>query len=79
MRQYLGLGVVMVETSLSRALGDALRSGPQLQRGQDAINFAIITALSTATGVIVTNVAQPALLAPLADHLWWRATGYFGN
>ncbi|MGZ5231940.1 MAG: hypothetical protein ACXWC3_18115 [Burkholderiales bacterium] len=64
----LGLGAVMVETSLSRALGDALQSGLQLQRGPDAINFAMLTALSTATGVIVTNVAQPALLAPLADH-----------
>jgi hypothetical protein len=61
----LGLGAVMVETSLSRALGDALQSGLQLQRGEDLINFAILTALSTATSVIVTNVAQPALLA---DH-----------
>jgi di/tricarboxylate transporter len=61
----LGLGAVMVETSLSRALADALQSGLQLQRGEDLINFAILTALSTATSVIVTNVAQPALLA---DH-----------
>ncbi|MDB5925791.1 MAG: citrate transporter [Betaproteobacteria bacterium] len=60
----LGLGAVMVETSLSRALADALQSGLQLQRGEDLINFAILTALSTATSVIV-NVAQPALLA---DH-----------
>jgi anion transporter len=64
----LGLGAVMVETSLSRALGDALQSGLQLQRGQDAINFAILTALATITGAVVTNVAQPALLAPLAGH-----------
>jgi hypothetical protein len=43
----LGLGAVMVETSLSRALSDALQSGLQLQLGQDAINLAILTALST--------------------------------
>jgi anion transporter len=64
----LGLGAVMVETSLSRALGDALQAGLQLQRGNDAANFAILTVLSTLTGVVVTNVAQPALLAPLASH-----------
>jgi di/tricarboxylate transporter len=64
----LGLGAVMVDTGLSRALGDALQAGLQLQPGRDAINFMILTALSTFTGAVVTNVAQPALLAPLADH-----------
>jgi anion transporter len=64
----LGLGAMMVETGLSRALGDALQAGLQLQPGADAKNFAILTALSTLTGAIVTNVAQPALLAPLASH-----------
>ena len=64
----LGLGALMVETGLSRALGDALQAGLQLKSGQDATNFAILTLLSTLTGAIVTNVAQPALLAPLASH-----------
>jgi anion transporter len=64
----LGLGAVMVETGLSRALGDAVQSGLQLERGHDAANFAILTVLSTVTGAVVTNVAQPALLAPLAGH-----------
>ena len=64
----LGLGAIMVETGLSRALGDALQTGLQLERGNDAANFAILTLLSTAAGGLVTNVAQPALLAPLASH-----------
>ncbi len=63
----LGLGAVMVETGLSRALGEWLQATLQLQPERDAINFAILTLLSTATGAVVTNVAQPALLAPLAS------------
>jgi anion transporter len=71
----LGLGALMVETGLSRALGEALQAGLQLKGGQDAINFGILTLLSTATGAVVTNVAQPALLAPLASH-FAEATGW---
>ena len=64
----LGLGALMVETGLSRALGEALQSGLQLERGRDAINFGILALLATVAGGLVTNVAQPALLAPLASH-----------
>lgn len=71
----LGLGAVMVDTGLSRALGEALQGGLQLKSGQDAINFAVLTVLSTLTGAVVTNVAQPALLAPLASH-FAEATGW---
>lgn len=71
----LGLGALMVETGLSRALGDALQSGLPLARGQDATNFAILTVLATAAGALVTNPAQPALLAPLASH-FAEATGW---
>lgn len=62
----LGLGAIMVETGLSRALGEALQQGLSLERGHDATNFGVLVLLSTATGMVVTNVAQPALLAPLA-------------
>ena len=65
----LGLGAVMVHTGLSTALGDGVLENLKLQGGEDAKNFAILTLLSTFTGVIVTNVAQPALLTPLASHL----------
>jgi hypothetical protein len=71
----LGLGALMVETGLSRALGEALQAGLQLERGHDATNFAILTLLSTLAGGLVTNVAQPALLAPLASH-FAEATGW---
>jgi len=71
----LGLGAVMVETGLSRALGDILQAGLRLEPGRDATNFAILTLLSTFTGGLVTNVAQPALLAPLASH-FAEATGW---
>jgi anion transporter len=64
----LGLGAVMVETGLSRAVGEALQATLELQPQHDAANFAILTVLSTVTGAVVTNVAQPALLAPLASH-----------
>lgn len=64
----LGLGALMVDSGLSRALGDALQRGLQLEAGNDATNFAILTLLSTVAGGVVTNVAQPALLAPLASH-----------
>jgi anion transporter len=64
----LGLGAVMVDTGLSRALGEALQSGLALERGRDALNFALLALLSTVAGAAVTNPAQPALLAPLASH-----------
>jgi anion transporter len=64
----LGLGAVMVETGLSRAVGETLQASLQLEPDRDAANFAILTLLSTATGALVTNVAQPALLSPLASY-----------
>ena len=62
----LGLGAIMAETGLSRGLGEALQQGLNLERGHDAMNFAVLSLLATAAGMLVTNVAQPALLAPLA-------------
>jgi anion transporter len=64
----LGLGAIMVETGLSRGLGEAVQDGLKLQSGHDAANFATLALLATVTGAVVTNVAQPALLAPLAGH-----------
>jgi anion transporter len=64
----LGLGAIMVDSGLSRALGDALQTGLRLEKGHDAANFATLALLATVTGAAVTNVAQPALLAPLAGH-----------
>jgi di/tricarboxylate transporter len=49
-------------------LGEAAQSALQLKPGQDALNFGILALLSTFAGVLVTNPAQPALMAPLAGH-----------
>jgi anion transporter len=64
----LGLGGVMTDTGLSVALGNAVQGALQLRPDQDALNFGLLTVLATLAGVLVTNVAQPALMAPLAGH-----------
>jgi di/tricarboxylate transporter len=64
----LGLGGVMSETGVSAMLGAVAQSALQIKPHQDAFNFGVLTLLSTFAGVLVTNVAQPALMAPLAGH-----------
>lgn len=71
----LGLGGVMTETGLTKAIGDMFISALDVSRGADAFNFAILVAMTTLTGVVTTNPAQPALLAPLAAH-FAEATGW---
>jgi len=64
----LGLGAVMLDTGLSKAIGDALLGVVRLQPDADAANFILLSLLSTGAAMIVTNPAQPALLSPLAGH-----------
>jgi anion transporter len=64
----LGLGGVMSETGVSAMLGEVAQSVLQIKPDQDALNFGVLTLLATFAGVLVTNVAQPALMAPLAGH-----------
>ena len=64
----LGVGGLMSESGVSAMLGEAAQSALQLKPGQDALNFGILALLSTFAGVLVTNPAQPALMAPLAGH-----------
>lgn len=64
----LGVGGLMSEAGVSAMLGEAAQSALQIRPGQDALNFGILTLLSTFAGVLVTNPAQPALMAPLAGH-----------
>lgn len=64
----LGLAGVMTETGLSAALGEIMQRTLQLKPGQDALNFGVLTLLSTFAGVLVTNPAQPALMAPVAGY-----------
>lgn len=71
----LGLGSVMTDAGLTRAIGDMLTGALDVTKGADAFNFGILVAMSTLTGVVTTNPAQPALLAPLAAH-FAAATGW---
>jgi len=71
----LGLGSVMTEAGLTKAIGDMLIGALDVATGADAVNFGKLVAMSTLTGVITTNPAQPALLAPLAAH-FAEATGW---
>jgi anion transporter len=64
----LGLGAVMLDTGLSKAIGDALLGVVSLERDADAVNFGTLSLLSTVAAMIVTNPAQPALMSPLAGH-----------
>jgi anion transporter len=64
----LGVGGLMSEAGVSAMLGEAAQRALQLRPDQDALNFGILSLLSTFAGVLVTNPAQPALMAPLAQH-----------
>jgi anion transporter len=65
----LGLGGIMTESGLTAAVGDRLVKALDLQAGADALNFGILIAAATATGLLTTSAAQPALLAPLAGEI----------
>lgn len=71
----LGMGGMMIESGLSKAIGSQLLAMIDLERGEHVRNFAIMTALSTFTGLFTTNPAQPALLAPIAGSVA-EATGW---
>jgi di/tricarboxylate transporter len=64
----LGVGGLMSGAGVSAMLGEAAQSALQLEPGEDALNFGVLALLSTFAGVLVTNPAQPALMAPLAGH-----------
>jgi anion transporter len=71
----LGLGGVMTDAGITKAIGDMLTGALDITKGADALNFATLVAMTTLTGVVTTNPAQPALLAPLAAH-FAEATGW---
>jgi anion transporter len=62
----LGFGAVMLDSGLSKAIGDALLQVVRLERDADATSFITLSLLSTLASMLVTNPAQPALLSPLA-------------
>jgi anion transporter len=71
----LGLGAVMLDSGFSKAFGDVMLGVVDLRHGSDASNFISLSILSTLASMVVTNPAQPALLAPLAG-AFADATGW---
>lgn len=63
----IGLGAVVVETGLNQVGAQIVARTLDLKAGQDAYSFMQLSLLATGVGLVVTNVAQPALLAPLAE------------
>ncbi|MEK6592680.1 MAG: SLC13 family permease [Pseudomonadota bacterium] len=63
----IGLGAVVVQTGLNQVGAQIVLQTLDLKAGQDAYNFMQLSLLATGMGLVVTNVAQPALLAPLAE------------
>ena len=71
----LGLGAVMLDSGFSKAFGNVMLGVVELRHGADAANFISLSVLSTLASMVVTNPAQPALLAPLAG-AFAEATGW---
>lgn len=63
----IGLGAVVVESGLNQIGAQWVFQTLDLKQGQDAFNFFQLSLLATGAGLVVTNVAQSALLAPLAE------------
>jgi di/tricarboxylate transporter len=65
----LGLAGIMTENGLTDALGHLLVKTLGLAPGADALNLALLIGVATLTGLLTTNGAQPAVLAPLAGEV----------
>ena len=65
----LGLAGIMNENKVTDALGHLLVRTFDLKAGADALNFGVLIAAATSTGVLTTIGAQPAVLAPLAGEV----------
>ncbi|MCC7284543.1 MAG: anion permease [Burkholderiaceae bacterium] len=71
----LGLGLVIQKSGLSDGLGFLLQGSLPLAPGNDFANFTALSVLATFAGLLTTNPAQPAVLAPLAAY-FAEATGW---
>ena len=71
----IGLGAIVQESGLGELLGKTLQATLDLRAGADFANFITLSLLGMFTGVVVTNPAQPAVLAPLAGQ-FADATGW---
>lgn len=62
----IGLGAVADASGLGRLLGHTLQSSLDIQPGADFTNFMLLSLFATGVGLITTNPAQPAVVAPLS-------------
>ncbi|MEQ1774249.1 MAG: SLC13 family permease, partial [Burkholderiales bacterium] len=65
----LGFGAVMQDSGVGKAVGGAMLGMLNVQPGNDMVNFFKLALFGTFTGLLTTNPAQPALLAPLAAQM----------
>lgn len=65
----LAMGAVVAGTGLAGALGDWLFSVFPLDPGADGANFAKLSGISAALGLIVTNPGIPAVMSPLSGEI----------
>ena len=62
----IGLGAVATESGLGELLGRMLQGSLNIQAGADFTNFMVLSLFATVVGMVTTNPAQPAVVAPLA-------------
>ena len=62
----IGLGAVVNESGLGELLGRTLQNSLQIRPGADFTNFMVLSLFATLVGLITTNPAQPAVVAPFA-------------
>jgi di/tricarboxylate transporter len=62
----IGLGAVATETGLARSMADSMLAVVALTPDQDAWNFAAITGMGMAVGILTTLPASPAIMTSLA-------------
>ncbi len=71
----IGLGAVVHESGLGDVLGRTLQGTMNLQSDSDFVNFMSLGFLNVAAGIVLTNPAQPAVMAalagPFADAAGW--------
>ena len=65
----IGLGAVTNESGLGELLGRALQGSLNIQPGADFTNFMVLSLFATVVGMVTTNPAAPAVVAPLAGPL----------
>jgi anion transporter len=62
----IGLGAVVNDSGLGELLGRTLQNSLNIQPGADFTNFMVLSLFATFVGLITTNPAQPAVVAPFA-------------